>query len=576
HYRNMDLGPCFEHLDRAIERLEQGPLQRELVQARVERLRAQLTPGWSPWDQLADVEPLEQILERLGEDELAQRGQAAAILSDAYWTAGQYEQGEAWAREAIRIGHELGDDLLCSQALVALGMAQAERLHLGDSLATLQEALERSRRGGDLWLAGHPLQRLPLVLTSLGRLSEAEPHAEEGCRATRTIQDWAEHSLSLATRVVIAVARGRFEEAERDCEEVVAIAGRSHYPWGAAIAIAAVCSAQVMVGRYQEAERGLDRLAMPGVVFQEAGPAIEFLVRVYRELVRAMQGSRAESDQPPTISLLAQPDAQADLQTLGLFCAGVEIAARRKDTDLAARCYAPIAAASERGALLSNNWIFLVPRVLGVAARLNGWWERGAAHFEHALRAASEAGAEPEYARACLDYAQLLHQRRGPGDLEVAIELVERASPRFEGLGMHPFADETAQLAAKLGLRPVAASVEARIERSHPLAPASAPRVLLVTDMQGFTNLLDRLGDQAVETLLDHHNQILRACLHDHRGREIQHTGDGFILSFDAAGNALGCAIAMQKDLARYNARHPDRPIRVREGLHAGKALPVE
>src|SRR5262249_7327030 len=49
--------------------------------------------------------------------------------------------------------------------------------------------------------------------------------------------------------------------------------------------------------------------------------------------------------------------------------------------------------------------------------------------------------------------------------------------------------------------------------------------------------------------------------------------GDGFILAFTDALAGLRCAIAIEKALAAYSAAHPERPVRVRIGLHTGEAI---
>lgn len=99
---------------------------------------------------------------------------------------------------------------------------------------------------------------------------------------------------------------------------------------------------------------------------------------------------------------------------------------------------------------------------------------------------------------------------------------------------------------------------------------------LLATDLEGFTPMLERLGDMRAQELMHIHNDLLRACLKRYHGREVAHTGDGMIVAFRAARNAMRCAIAMQRCLSAHNDGHPDTPLRVRIGLHAGIPLPEE
>ena len=102
----------------------------------------------------------------------------------------------------------------------------------------------------------------------------------------------------------------------------------------------------------------------------------------------------------------------------------------------------------------------------------------------------------------------------------------------------------------------------------------SAFRTVMFTDMKDSTALTTRLGDARALELFRTHNSISRAALGQHNGREIQHTGDGFMLSFTSATNAVDYAIAIQNSFAFHNRNHPDTTINVRIGICAGE--PVE
>jgi class 3 adenylate cyclase len=103
------------------------------------------------------------------------------------------------------------------------------------------------------------------------------------------------------------------------------------------------------------------------------------------------------------------------------------------------------------------------------------------------------------------------------------------------------------------------------------------PRVtLLVTDLVEFSALVTTLGDYAGQKLIQSHNSILRACLRQHGGREVTHTGDGMIASFADPIDAARCAQRIQRSLHAQRARNPEMPLRARIGLHAGRPLPEE
>lgn len=103
--------------------------------------------------------------------------------------------------------------------------------------------------------------------------------------------------------------------------------------------------------------------------------------------------------------------------------------------------------------------------------------------------------------------------------------------------------------------------------------PTSAFRTILFTDLEGSTSLLEELGEAAFMVLLTEHDQIIRRALVTSRGREIKHTGDGIMASFDDVSHALECALATQDG---FDARTRDggaRALRVRIGMAAGEPV---
>lgn len=106
--------------------------------------------------------------------------------------------------------------------------------------------------------------------------------------------------------------------------------------------------------------------------------------------------------------------------------------------------------------------------------------------------------------------------------------------------------------------------------------PMPGMRVLLVSDIEGMTPLLQRLGDAAAREVLRAHNALIRDCLVSHGGVELQHTGDGFIAILRSPRDGVACAVEVQRLLAEWRRAHPEQPLHVRIGLHVGEALPEE
>jgi class 3 adenylate cyclase len=94
-------------------------------------------------------------------------------------------------------------------------------------------------------------------------------------------------------------------------------------------------------------------------------------------------------------------------------------------------------------------------------------------------------------------------------------------------------------------------------------------RTIMFTDIVGSTELHGMRGDRRAMDLVRLHDEIIRGALADHSGREIKHTGDGFMAFFRSVSDAVTCGLAIQDRIA---ADGPEA-IRVRIGLNAGEPI---
>jgi class 3 adenylate cyclase len=98
-------------------------------------------------------------------------------------------------------------------------------------------------------------------------------------------------------------------------------------------------------------------------------------------------------------------------------------------------------------------------------------------------------------------------------------------------------------------------------------APAEPERRLatvLFSDVVDSTIVAASRGDRRWHELLDRHDQVMRQQLARFRGREVKHTGDGFLAVFDGPAQAIRCGHAI------CAAMH-DESLRVRVGIHTGE-----
>jgi hypothetical protein len=94
---------------------------------------------------------------------------------------------------------------------------------------------------------------------------------------------------------------------------------------------------------------------------------------------------------------------------------------------------------------------------------------------------------------------------------------------------------------------------------------------ILFTDIEGSTQLTEKLGDVEWVKLLREHNAIVREQAAAHDGLEVKSQGDGFMLAFASAHAALRCAVGIQRALA---TREDDRLSSLRVGSACTPASP--
>lgn len=103
--------------------------------------------------------------------------------------------------------------------------------------------------------------------------------------------------------------------------------------------------------------------------------------------------------------------------------------------------------------------------------------------------------------------------------------------------------------------------------------PAEAAlRAILFTDIVNSTGLASRLGDHRMVEMVRAHDAIVRRCLRDCGGREVKHTGDGIMASFEDPKGAVGCAVRIQSDFEAFNTNSRERLL-VRIGIDAGEPV---
>lgn len=99
---------------------------------------------------------------------------------------------------------------------------------------------------------------------------------------------------------------------------------------------------------------------------------------------------------------------------------------------------------------------------------------------------------------------------------------------------------------------------------------------VMFSDIEGSTALNSELGDEVWVKVLEAHEQLVEECVERHRGHVVKSSGDGFMVVFSTPELALSAATDIQRALnakRQRNRRLRDHPVRVRIGLHTGRAI---
>jgi class 3 adenylate cyclase len=108
---------------------------------------------------------------------------------------------------------------------------------------------------------------------------------------------------------------------------------------------------------------------------------------------------------------------------------------------------------------------------------------------------------------------------------------------------------------------------------AHANGPSGTVTFVL-TDIEGSTKHAKALGDDYA-VLIGRHHELLRAVWHAHDGYEVATEGDAFIVAFADADAGVLAAVDAQRRIMEQSWPG-EREVRIRIGLHAGYARPVD
>jgi class 3 adenylate cyclase len=98
---------------------------------------------------------------------------------------------------------------------------------------------------------------------------------------------------------------------------------------------------------------------------------------------------------------------------------------------------------------------------------------------------------------------------------------------------------------------------------------------LLFTDLRGSTALYGQVGDAGAYHLVREHFAFLAAIVRAHDGAIVKTIGDAIMAAFADPADGLQAALAVQRQVAAFNAGHGEAPLVLKLGLHDGPCIAV-
>jgi TolB-like protein/tetratricopeptide (TPR) repeat protein len=97
---------------------------------------------------------------------------------------------------------------------------------------------------------------------------------------------------------------------------------------------------------------------------------------------------------------------------------------------------------------------------------------------------------------------------------------------------------------------------------------------ILAADVVGYSRLVEQDEAGTLDALRSRRKEVLRPLVARHQGRIFKFTGDGVLVEFGSAVNAVQCAVDLQRDMAAANEKLPEeRHIVLRVGVNLGDVI---
>lgn len=514
------------------------------------------------------VRLLDEALTRLPPTEFALRARVAAQLATELCFSRNRQRVEPLSDEALSCAERARDSALLAFVLDRRHWAFWGPENAEERLRTAQQiiALAEQSNDRDLLMRGHHFQFIDAL--EIGDIDcvdrELENHEQLAAELGLPLYQW----WSKLARACKFILTGRFDEA------------------------AELAADAVQTGKRAEHDNALLSFnAQLGVIGREKDRMAETPVREMAErfpemtawrcalAVACVESGNEAAAQEELDRLVARrfEDVPRDAVWLTSMSFAAEASAALGDVAAATLLYDRLLPYADRCAVFGYGVACTgsASRFLGMLATTIGRFEDAERHLRSALEINLSMNARPWLAHVECEYARLRLKRDAPGDREAAAEQIARALRTAESLGMGNLLRKLVTLrlhAQGAGSRPGSPDADSARASVLPLLAAPGRMVTLVfSDVVGFTEMTNRLGDESSYRIMREHNAMVRGSLAEHDGYEVELLGDGFLLAFERPTSAIECMRALRRRLC--GGDETSQPLQVRVGIHMGEAI---
>jgi eukaryotic-like serine/threonine-protein kinase len=522
------------------------------------------------------VAMLDEALEALPARDSALRVRVLARQALELRCKGSLEDADRASAEAIEMAERVGDTKILLLAMHSRQWSTLGPDRIDEAIAAGEEMVRLARIVGDrdMEFEGHHLR-----LIALAQLGDFRAVDEEIAACERLAGELRQPRYlwqTAAFRAMRALMRGRYKESERLAQTALSIGQRAAQRELATV----VFSGHSFLSRWMDGS--LEKLSdADREVAARQGQAWQSVYVLLLTEIGQIDKARAAF-----AKLTADRDAlRHGSDWLMSICTLSVAAIAIGDREAASTLYELLAPYADRCTLflagagcLGFNHAFL-----GFAAAAAARHQDAVRHFELALARNAEIGCDYVTPRVCYQYARTLLSGAEPADRDKAMGVIDQGIALARRMGMRVEAERLTRLREEhqeqkptfgwSTLESVAQSVE--LDRPD-LRTAAAPDgtvTIMFSDIEGSTVLTEELGDERWLKLLRRHNSVIRRHLAAHSGFEVKSQGDGFMVAFASARDAMRCAIAIQRDFAAVRDQSGSQVLRVRIGLHTGEVI---